>query len=200
VIIATSIGALLSAAASVSVLGPVALVCFLVVPMGPAGASEFAGEGLELALEEAPHRSVHTGAFRAAEDLDSRLVEAHERTQAHAPRKEDGHAVVSEVVHGGEAAALFVGHAWQGAHLGNQACLDVNDGVQLAVAEVGPNLRLKAARETGRDGDACFAHETLQNGNEMGTKGSAALTRIGEQHPQEEMVAPLDMTASGPLV
>ena len=75
-------------------------------------------------------------------------------THAHAAGEERGYAVGGEMLGGGAAAALLVGHVGQGAHGFDRAVLDLHDGVDVAVAEMHTHTGFKAAGKCGRDSES----------------------------------------------
>ena len=74
-----------------------------------AAAGEFKAEGLELSGDVGVDGAAHGELIAGKEHLHAHLLEAHERTHAHAAREQHVDVVRGEVLHGSEAAALLMG-------------------------------------------------------------------------------------------
>ena len=98
----------------------------------------------KFALQEGLHRFSHGLGAVAVQDLDSHLIEPHERPHAHAAGNEDLHAVLGQVIDRGHAAALLVRHVGQGGDLLHFAVGDFHQGVKVTVTEMGPQRGLES--------------------------------------------------------
>ena len=134
-------------------------VAVLVRSTAPAGM--LPGEGLKITTDQGLDRHVHTGILGAPVDLDTRLVEAHQGTQAYTSGDKHGHAVLCQMVHSSETTALFVRNRGEGAHLRNLALLYIHHGVEITVAEVRPDPGFEATWIGGGNGNACLVHEEI---------------------------------------
>jgi hypothetical protein len=70
-------------------------------------------------------------------DIDTDLVETHQRAQAHAAGNELVDTVAGQMLYWRHTASLLMGHIWQEADIQDLAVFHSYNGVQITVAEVG---------------------------------------------------------------
>lgn len=109
-------------------------------------AGELFGEGGQLAGEEGLHGIAHSGELAGKVDVNAHLPEAHEGPEAHAASEQNLHAMACQMLHGSKAATLLMGNVFQSGDVFDCAVFDLDNGVDVAVAEVHAHACVKAAR------------------------------------------------------
>lgn len=118
-------------------------------------AGELFGEGGQLAGEEGLHGIAHSGELAGKVDVNAHLPEAHEGPEAHAASEQNLHAMACQMLHGSKAATLLMGNVFQSGDVFDCAVFDLDNGVDVAVAEVHAHACVKAARHIGRNSEKC---------------------------------------------
>jgi len=97
---------------------------------------EITRELLQISFQESIDSLSHRLNAAAEKDIDSHLVETHERPHAHPARNKDLYPVLSQVIDRGHASALLVRHVGQGSNILDLSVGDFHEGIEIAVSEV----------------------------------------------------------------
>jgi hypothetical protein len=110
-----------------------------------AAAGELGAKLRQPASQESLHGLSHGLGAAAMEDVDSNLLEPHKWPHTHAPGNKDLYAVLRQMIDWSHAAALLMRHVGQGGDLQHFAFGDFHQGVQVTVAEMGPQRGIESA-------------------------------------------------------
>ena len=97
---------------------------------------EITRELLQVSFQESIDSLSYRLNATAVENIDSRLVETHERPHAHSACDKDSYAVLGQVIDRGHASALLVRYVRQGSDTLDFSVRDFHEGIEIAVPEV----------------------------------------------------------------
>jgi hypothetical protein len=97
---------------------------------------EITCELLQVSFQESIDSLSYSLNATAVENIDSRLVETHERPHANSASDKDPYPVLGQVIDRGHASALLVGYVRQGPDTLDFPVRDFHEGIEIAVPEV----------------------------------------------------------------
>jgi hypothetical protein len=127
----------------------------------PAAAGKLAGKLPQTSIQESIHCLSHGLGAGTVKDIDSHLIEPHERPHAHATGDEDLHAVLRQVIDRGHAAALLVGNIGQSPDLLHRTVRNFHQSVKVAVTKMCAKGSLESARLGRGNGNDGTVHGIL---------------------------------------
>jgi hypothetical protein len=129
-----------------------------------AAASELLSEPLECAIQEGIYSLAHGLGAAAVKNIDSHLIESHQRPHPHAAGNEHLHPVLGQVIYRSHASALLMGHVGQSPDLLHSTIRDFDHGIEIAVAEMGAQGCIKPTRMgRGNRNNGTFHHILLND-------------------------------------